>query len=140
EYRTFLGLKPDGLVGEQALLFIDFPALQHLVAGVALLAGDEENFLGGELGIAVIVGVAHILHHDGAFGQTETAGSLDFVLPSLGEGHKGGQIAVVVQKGMQFDATLGAPEASPGKEGETKAYYRGIQAEKLVFEPEFVLR
>jgi hypothetical protein len=31
-YRTFLGLKPDSLVGEQALLFIDFPALQHLVA------------------------------------------------------------------------------------------------------------
>ena len=43
--RTFLGLEPDGLVGEQALLFIDFPALQHFVAGVALLAGDEEDFL-----------------------------------------------------------------------------------------------
>ena len=115
---TFLGLKPDGLIGEQALLFVDFPALQHLVAGIALLAGDEEDFLGGELGIAVVVGVAHILHHDGAFGQAQTAGSVDFVLPSLRDGHKGGQIAVVVQEGMEFDAALGAAEASPGKEGE----------------------
>jgi len=84
------------------------------------LAGDEEDFLGGELGLAVIVGVAHILHHDGAFGQAEAAGSLDFVLPSRGDGHKGGQIAVVVQEGMEFDAALGAPKASPGKEGETR--------------------
>ena len=137
---TFLGLKPDGLVGEQALLFIDFPALQHLVAGVTLLAGDEENFLSVELGIPVIIGVPHILHHNGAFGQAETAGSVDFVLPSLRDGHKGGQIAVVVQEGMEFDAALGAPEASPGKEGDTEAYHGGIQAEQLIFEAEFVLR
>ena len=138
--RTFLGLKPDSLVGEQALLFIDFPALQHLVSGVAFLAGDEEDFLGGELGIAIIFGIAHILHHDGAFGQMETTGFLDFMLPSLRDGHKGGQIAVVVQEGMEFDAALGAPEASPGEKGEAKAHYRGIQAEELVFEAEFVLR
>ncbi len=52
--RTFLGPKPDGLVGEQALLFIDFPALQRLVAGVTLLPGDEEDFLSGELGISTM--------------------------------------------------------------------------------------
>ena len=41
--------QPDGLVGEQTLAFIDFMVLYHLVAGVGLLAGDEEDFLGGEL-------------------------------------------------------------------------------------------
>jgi len=51
-------------------------------------------------------------------GGAQTAGSVDFVLPSLRDGHKGGQIAVVVQEGMEFDAALGAAEASPGKEGE----------------------
>jgi len=53
---------------------------------------------------------------------------------------KVGRIAVVVQEGVEFDAALGAPEASPGKEGKTKAHYGCIQAEQLVFEPEFVLR
>jgi len=46
----------------------------------------------------------------------------------------------VVQEGVKFDAALGAAEASPGKEEETKADHRGIQAEELVFEAEFVLR
>ena len=40
---------------------------------------------------------------------------MDFVLPSRGDGHKGRQIAVMVQEGMKFDAALGAPEASQGK-------------------------
>jgi hypothetical protein len=62
---------------------------QHCIAGVALLSGDEKDFLDGELGVPGIVGVAHILHYDGAFGQAETAGSLDFVLPGRGAGHKG---------------------------------------------------
>ena len=46
--EAFLGFgagQPDGLAGEQPLAFIDFMVLQHLVAGVALLAGDEEDFL-----------------------------------------------------------------------------------------------
>ena len=107
--------------------------LQHLVAGIALLAGDEEDFLGRELGIPVIVGVAHVLHDDGAFGQAEAAGSLDFVLPSRGDGHKGRQIAVMIQEGMKFDAALGAPEASPGKQGQAEAHYRVASRLKSLF-------
>jgi putative transposase len=45
------------------------------------LSGDEEDFLGSELGILGIVGVAQVLYDNGAFGQAEAAGFLDFVLP-----------------------------------------------------------
>ena len=67
---AFLGFgagHPDGLVRDQALLFIDFPTLQHFIAGVALLSGDEEDFLGGELGVPGVIGVAQVLHDNGAF-------------------------------------------------------------------------
>jgi len=40
---------------------------------------------------------------------------------------------------MEFDPSLGAAEASPGKQGEAEAHHRGVQAEELVFEFEFVL-
>ena len=43
-HGAFLACESDGLVGEQARLFLDLPALQYLVAGVTLLAGDEEDF------------------------------------------------------------------------------------------------
>jgi hypothetical protein len=56
-FQGFGASQPDGLVGEQPLAFIYFMVLQHLVAGVALLSGDEEDFLGGELRIPGIVGI-----------------------------------------------------------------------------------
>jgi hypothetical protein len=90
----------DGLVGEQAQLFIDFPVRQPFIAGVALLAGDKKDFLGGELGIPGVVGVAQVFYDNGAFGQAEAAGLLDFVLPGWGDGHKGRQIAAVIQQGV----------------------------------------
>ena len=100
---AFLGFGPresDGLVGEQALVVIDFPALQHFIAGVALLSGDEEDFLGGELRIPGIVGITQVLHDYRAFGQAEAAGLLDFRLPGRRNGDKSRQIAVMVQEGM----------------------------------------
>jgi len=69
---AFLGLgagQPDSLVRDQALVFIDFPTRQHFIAGVAFLSGDEEDFLGGELVVPGIVGVAQVLYDNGAFGQ-----------------------------------------------------------------------
>ena len=71
---AFLGLgagQPDGLVRVQALFFTDFPTLQHFIAGVALLSGDEEDFQRGELRIPGIVGIAQVLYDNGAFWQSE---------------------------------------------------------------------
>jgi len=140
---AFLGFgpgQPDGLVGDQSLIFIDFPARQHFIAGVALLSGDEEDFLGSELVVPGIVGVAQVLYDNGAFGQAEAAGFFDIRLPGRRNGDKGWQVAVVIQEGMQFDAALGAAEGSPRKERQAEAHHRGLQAEELVFELEFVLR
>jgi len=91
-HGAFLGLgagESDSLVGEQTLIFIDFPVLHHFIAGVTLLAGNEEDFLGGELGIPGIVSIAQVFHDNRAFGQAEAAGLSDFVLPSRGDGPKG---------------------------------------------------
>ena len=40
-HGAFLACESDGLVGEQARLFLDLPMFQHCIAGVALLSGDE---------------------------------------------------------------------------------------------------
>jgi len=130
----------DGLVGDHPLGFVDFPALQHLKAGVALQPGDEEDFLGGQLSIPGIVGIAQVRHDNGAFGQAKAAGLPDLVLPGRGEGHKGWQIAVMVQQGLELDTALAAAAGSPGKQRQAEAHHRGVQAEELVFELEFVLR
>jgi hypothetical protein len=114
--------------------------LQHLVAGVALLASDEEDFLGGELSIPGIVGIVQVLRDNRAFGQAEAAGLLDFRLPGRRNGDKSWQIAVMVQEGMKLDATFGAAKGSPVIEGKAEAHHRGVQTEQLVFELKFVLR
>ena len=139
-FRFCLMKRPDGLAGEQSLAFIDFMVLQHLVAGVALLAGDEEDFLGGELRIPGIVGITQVLHDDRAFGQAEAAGLLDLRLSGRRNGDKSRKIAIMVQEGMQLDAPFGAAKGSPGIEGKAEAHYRGVQTEQLVFELKFVLR
>jgi hypothetical protein len=62
------------------------------------------------------------------------------MLPGRGDGHKGRQVAVVGQQGVELDPRLGAPKRGPGKQGEAEAYHGGIQAVELVFELELVLR
>jgi hypothetical protein len=41
---------------------------------------------------------------------------------------------------MEFDAALGAAEASPGKHRQAETHHRGVQVEELVLEFAFVLR
>jgi hypothetical protein len=43
--------EPDGLTRDQLLDLVDFPVLPHLIASIALLPGDQEDFLGLELSI-----------------------------------------------------------------------------------------
>jgi hypothetical protein len=90
-FQGFGAGQPDDLVGEHILAFINFMVLQHLVAGVALLAGDEEDFLGGELRIPGIVSIAQVLDDNRAFGQAEAAGLLDVRLPGRRNRDKGRQ-------------------------------------------------
>jgi len=104
---AFLGFgarEPDSLVREQALSFIDLVVLQHLIPGVLLLTGDEEDFLGRELAIPGVIGVAQVLHHDGTLGKVQGASLFDLMLSGRSDGHKGRQVAAMIQEGMQLEA------------------------------------
>jgi hypothetical protein len=106
---ALLGLgdgKPDGLIGHQSQGYFDGALRQHPVPSIALLPGDEEDFLGGELAIPGIVGIAQFFHDDGALGEVKGPGFLDLMLPSRSDSHKGRQVAVVVQKGVELDPAL----------------------------------
>jgi len=54
------------------------------------------------------------------------------------DGHKGRQVAVVIQESVELETCPGATEGGPGKEREAQAHHRGVQAAELVFEPEAV--
>jgi hypothetical protein len=92
------------------------------------------------LGVPGIVGVAQILHDNGTLGEVQDSGFVDLVLPGRSDGHKGGQVAAVIQEGMPFDSAFGAAARSPREPRQTEAHHRGVEAEELVFKLEFVLR
>ncbi len=58
--------------------------------------------------------------------------------PGLGNGNKGGQIAVMVEQGVDLDPGLGLSEPGPGKEAQAEADRGRVQGEELVFEPELL--
>ena len=89
---------------------------------------DEEDFLGRELPIPGIVGIAQVFHDDGTFRKVKGPGFFDLMLPGRGDRHEGRQIAIVVQKGVEFDPCLGAPERDPGKQRQAEAHRGGVQA------------
>jgi len=130
--------KLDGLIGQQSQGGVDGTPLQHPVTGIALLPRDEEDFLGRQLPIPGIVGIAQVFHDDGTFGEVKGPGFFDLMLPGRGDRHEGRQIAIVVQKGVELDPCLGAPKRGPGKQRQAEAHRGGVQAVKLVFEPELV--
>jgi len=80
--------------------------------------------------------VAQVFHHDGTLGQVQGSGFLHLMLPGGGDGHKGRQVDVVVQEGVELEPRLGAPARSPGEKRQAEAHHRGVQAAKLIFELE----
>jgi hypothetical protein len=130
--------KQNGLVGLQPQGGLDWSGFQHSVAGIALLPGDKEDFLGREVAIPGIIGVAQVFHHDGTLGQVSRLRPLHLMLPGGGDGHKGRQVTVVVQEGVEFETRLGAPERRPGKKRQAETHHRGVQAVELIVELEFV--
>ena len=82
--------------GEFDGLFIVGAALHHLKGLVALLAGDEEDFLAGKVAEPGIIVVVQIFHHNGAFGEAQGKGLFEVRLPDWRNGDKGRQIAVKV--------------------------------------------
>ena len=132
--------KQDGLIGHQSQGGVDGTPPQHPVAGIAFLPSDKEDFLDAELAIPGIVGIAQVLHDDGPLGEVKGPGFFHLMFPGRGDSHKGRQVAVVVQKGVELDPRFGAPKRGPGKKGQAEAHHGGVQAIELVFELELVTR
>lgn len=93
--------KQNGLVGHQPQGGIDWPGFQHPVAGIALLPGDKEDFLGREVTIPGIISVAQVFHHDGTVGQVQGSGFLHLMLPGGGDGHKGRQVPADCSRSLE---------------------------------------
>lgn len=49
------------------------------------MPGDKEDLQGGELAIPRVIGVAQVLHHDGALGKAQSPGLLDFMPAGRGD-------------------------------------------------------
>ena len=76
--------QPDDLIGSEAQSAIDFVALDHLVIGVGLHSGHEENSLPGQ-GIQPGEGNVCLVHgHDRSFGQGHGLGGFGFMTPGFG--------------------------------------------------------
>jgi hypothetical protein len=126
--------RPHGLVGHQSQGGVDGKPLHYPVSSIALLAGNKEDLLGRELAIPGIIGVAQVLHDNGTLGEVQGQGLPHLMLPGRRNGHKGRQVAAMVQEGVEFDARPGATEGRPRKQGQTEAHHRGVHTEELVLE------
>ena len=78
--------------------------------------------------------VAAIHHHDGARRPLQGARHPDLVSLAIGDYPIAGQTTVVIEKKMQFDGPLGAPELRPIESRQTEIDDSSIQAIKLVLE------
>ena len=67
-------------------------------------------------------------------GHSRVRATPDLLSLSLGDYPVAGQAAVVIEKKMQFDSPLGAPELRPIKGRQTKIDDGSIQAIELVLE------
>lgn len=70
------------------------------------------------------------------WGKRDLPGNSDIVFFPIGNMGKGGQIAVMIQKQMQFHGTLGAAKSGPGKQGQTQRDGGTVQRQELVSETE----
>lgn len=137
-------LAPDGdadhVVRRYARAFPDGASLEHLVDGVGLEPGHEEQAGSSEHPEPGVVDVSLVEYGDGTLGKLEPLGHLGIVQPGLGDSYEGRQIAIMVENDMKFHpAPLGA-EVGPGKGGQAEFDDRGVEAEEFGLEPELVAR
>src|SRR5262245_21209614 len=88
--------------------------------GIVLQAGDEEYARKGPAAEQGVVGITAIHGHDGTGVQAERIGQFDVAAFGFGEQHVGGQVVVVIEQDVRFDATLGTAEPCPRKHREAQ--------------------
>lgn len=137
--RTVFGFttrKLNGLVRSQSLRLDHCTALDNPVPDPSLQPGDKEDFFLGELMEPGKIQKGPIHHHNGEGRKSEKFGYCDIGYLGSGDLNKCWDVPVVIQKGMQLDATLGGTELGPREERQAEIHYGGVKGIELVFEPE----
>ena len=85
-----------------------------------------------------IVIISSVIYHDGPRSKMEPRHDLHISHPALCDHGERGEIAIVIQKQMQFDSPLGSTKLRPVKEGNAEVNDRGIKTDRFVLKPEFL--
>jgi hypothetical protein len=110
----------DDLVGADVAILRDLECRLDGEDGIVFHAGDEEDSGQGPAAEQSVVGITAIHGHDGAGIQTEGIGQFDIAAFGFGEQHVGGQVVVMVEQDVSFDAAFGAAELGPGEQSEAQ--------------------
>ena len=109
--------------------------LRYTATGIVFLPSDKENAVLGPSPKEFIIDIPFVDCQNRAGWKVHCLGNLDFVGFSIRDMCKHRQVAVVVQKQMKLNRSLGLSKPRPVKKGGAKLNNRGIQAKKLVLEP-----
>jgi hypothetical protein len=119
---------------ERELAFLD-----HLESGIVLQPGNEEDPGHAPAGEHGVVDIATIDGHNRTGVQTEGIGQLHVAPLGFGEQHVGGQVVVMIQQDVGFDASLGAAEFGPRKYLQAQRDGSRVQRQEFVLEAELML-
>jgi len=114
----------------------DGPLFEDFKHGVVLEAGDEENTLAAPRAEEAIVVVATIHGDDRSRVERQQSCSRNVMTSGLTDVHERGQILIVVEQHVNFDASLGSAEPSPRKQRQAQRDGGRIEREQLVLETE----
>ena len=126
----------DGLVRHDAAAARDRPPVDDRVGRAVLQPRDEVDARRIERRKPPKVDVPPIHHQDGAARVRGLAGDRHLVLLARGDHDGRRQVAVMVQREVEFDRALGPTERRPRKHLRAEVDDRGVDRQQLVLEPE----
>ena len=136
-----IGLLPQQdpvVVRGQSAVPVHLKALCHLEPHVDLLAGDEVHPVLRQTEQKTVVDVAPVHRDDAALGKFQATGNGNIAPLTLGEDHKGWQVARMVEEGMPLDGAFSLAEAGPGEEAQAEGDGGAVQGIEGAFEAETV--
>src|SRR5207248_10421967 len=130
-----VGTAPPDLVSRETndLITDDVAAFGHRaffensVDRVGSWAGHEEDPLGGEIGIPAVVSVTAVDDDDRSRIEAQTTCDADVGTSPIADDRHGRQVAVVVEKKVQFHRSLGALVLSPIEQTSAELDHRRVQ-------------
>ena len=114
-----------------------FILFDHFIHRIVFHAGDKVNKFKSPFSEQFIVIVATVIHHDSINGKFELAGHCYIRNLAVGNNGERREIAIMVQKQMQFYRSFSTPVVSPVKRLQTQIDNGGIQADRRVFKAKF---